>query len=147
MHYEDTLTLGEARDRFFAVSGFTAASYFEPFNKVKVGPLPLVIPNPYMRQRALPLHDLHHILTGYPTDLRGESQICAWEIGSGGLGRYPIGWPYVLFGVVLGLLFWPRELVAAYRRGRQSRNLFNTEFSDRLLSKTVGELRQELKIA
>lgn len=147
MHYEDNLSLKEARDQFFKVTGFTAASYLEPFNKIKVGPLPLVIPNPSMRQRALPLHDLHHILTGYPTSVRGESQICAWEIGSGGLGRYPIGWPYVLSGIAMGILFWPRETLRAYRRGQQSKNLFEREFSDRLLSRTVGDLRKELKIA
>ena len=40
-------------------------------------------PNTPSRKRAVRYHDLHHALTGYATDLTGEFEISAWEIGSG----------------------------------------------------------------
>ena len=43
----------------------------------------MTFPNTDSRKRAVPLHDLHHILTGYKTDWMGEAEIGAWELRAG----------------------------------------------------------------
>src|SRR5688572_15302052 len=146
IQYESQETLREAREKYFAKSGFDQTTYIVPWSRVKVGPIAWYVPNTPMRKRALPLHDLHHIATGYGTTLFGEAEISAWEVGSGGLGKYPSGWPYVLGLIVVGLLLNPRATINAYRRGRSCTNLFWTEFKAEFLSKTVGDLRSSLGI-
>jgi ubiquinone biosynthesis protein Coq4 len=142
----DRDTVGQARARFFAATGFSEATYSEPWSRVKLGPIVFFVPNTPMRQRALPLHDLHHVLTGYDTSLKGEAELAAWELASGGLGKYPIGWFYVLGIAMLGLILYPRAMPVAFRRGRGSTNLFRTDFSEALLSLTTGELKRRLRV-
>jgi hypothetical protein len=43
-----------------------------------------------------------------------------------------------------GLLLWPRYMLAAWKRGRRSRNLYGEGWSDGLLDETVGGLRRRL---
>ena len=146
IQYNSQETLKEAREKYFAESGFDQTTYIVPWSRVRVGPIAWYVPNTPMRKRALPLHDLHHIATGYGTTLFGEAEISAWEVGSGGLGKYPNGWPYVLGLIVVGLLLNPRATINAYRRGRSCTNLFWTEFKAEFLSNTVGDLRRNLGI-
>jgi len=73
----------EARQRYFADNGFSDAGYSDRWVKLSIGPLPFVMPNLPSRRRAIPLHDLHHVATGYDTTVRGEAEISAWELGAG----------------------------------------------------------------
>ena len=57
-----------ARDRYLVASGFTTQSYVDPNFNVKVGFISLRFPNPGL----LPMHDLHHVATGYDSSLLGE---------------------------------------------------------------------------
>jgi hypothetical protein len=41
----------------------------------------------YGFKRPLILHDIHHLVTGYPTDLWGEMALAGWELGSGRSAR------------------------------------------------------------
>lgn len=82
-----SMTVGAARDVYFRDNGFSAAGYTDRWAKVKLGRLPVVFPNIAARRAALPLHDLHHVATGYATTFTGEAEIGAWEIGAG-CGRY-----------------------------------------------------------
>ena len=41
------------------------------------------IPNFDARRKAVLKHDVHHLVTGYPSILKGEAEISAWEIASG----------------------------------------------------------------
>ena len=143
--YAPGLTLGEARRLYFELNGFGEdGGYEERWIKVKVWRLPVWLPNTKGRRKAVRLHDLHHIVTEYPTTWRGEAEISAWEIGSGGLRRYYAGWLLDLMNVAQGLLINPRGLYRAFMRGRRSANLYSEEFTDELLTHRVGEFRERL---
>jgi hypothetical protein len=96
----------------------------EPFAVVKVGPMPYPIPNTRSRKRAVRIHDLNHLVTGYRTDREGELEISAWELASGGCGGYGAAWVLDLAGLLGGLFMCPGRTVRAFRRGRGRRNLY-----------------------
>ncbi|MFL6229603.1 MAG: hypothetical protein ACJ741_12580 [Pyrinomonadaceae bacterium] len=147
MIYEPELTLRDARARHFASSGFGAdGGYNERFIKVKVWRVPIWLPNTQGRRKAVRLHDLHHVLTEYPTTWRGEAEISAWEVASGGLHRYWAGWVLDLMNVAQGLVVNPRGVFQGVVRGRRSRNLFAETFDDALLSRRVGEMRRVMRL-
>ena len=93
---------------------------------VKLGPIPIPIPNPRSRVEALKLHDLHHLLTGYGTDFRGEWEISGWEVG-GGLHRDPVAWTFCLMGMTAGMFASPKRTLRAFVRGRRGRTLFGQD--------------------
>lgn len=145
--YDETLTLLDARERFFADNGYgDDGGYGERWVKLKVGPVPFAIPNTASRKRAVPLHDLHHILTGYGTDWRGEFQIAAWELGAG-CGSYSFAWHINLQSLVTGLLVCPRLTTRAFRRGLRCRSLYTCAERERLFTSTIADARRALSIA
>lgn len=100
----------------------------------------LPLPNFAWRRRAIDAHDVHHLLTGYPCTVQGELLIAAWEWGA---GRYP-HWGATLFCgplVLAGLIFMPRRILAAWRRGRGSRSLYRHTDLDRLADLPLAEAR------
>ncbi len=145
MHRDDTaLTLGEARRMYFARNHFgPEGGYGEAWVKFKVGPFPVAFPNTPGRVRAVRFHDLHHVVTGYPTTLQGEGQIGAWEIATGCADHWA-AWGLNLTAMTFGLLLAPRAVFRAFVRGRHSRNLYRETFSDTLLGRTVGATRADL---
>lgn len=144
--YDQDLTLLEARQRFFADNGYgETGGYEERWVKLKLGPVPFAFPNTASRKRAVPLHDLHHILTGYGTDWRGELEMSAWELGAG-CGRYGFAWQINLQGMVSGLLIAPLRTLRAFRRGLRSRSLYTCAERERLSSSTIADARRALGI-
>ncbi len=141
------LTVGQARKQYFADAGFPAdGGYAAKFVKLgQLGPIPLGFPNSDARRKAVVLHDLHHVATGYKTDWTGEAEISAWEIASG-CGRFWFGWFINLQGMVMGWVVNPRATWRAFVRGRHSRNLYPEGFSEGLLRETVAELRARLEL-
>lgn len=138
------MTLRDARARYFAVNGFGAdGGDSERWVEVRVGRFPMWFPNTRGRRVAVKFHDLHHVLTGYPTSLRGETEIGAWEVSTG-LGHHYVGWLLDLLAFAAGLVINPRGVHRAFVRGRHSRNLFAREWDERFLSRTVGEVRRSL---
>ncbi|MDQ3746832.1 MAG: hypothetical protein M3444_20880 [Acidobacteriota bacterium] len=145
MIYSPEMTLRDARARYFELNGFGAdGGYEERWIKVKVWRIPVWLPNTEGRRKAVRLHDLHHILTEYPTTWRGEAEISAWEVAGGGLRRYYAGWVLDLLNIAQGLVVNPRGLYRAFLRGRQNVNLYGMEFNDELLAQRVGEFRRRL---
>jgi hypothetical protein len=108
---------------------------------VRIGPVPVAYPNIAARRVAVPYHDLHHVVTGYATDLRGEAEISAWEIGSGA-GRFWFVWLINLSAIVAGLR-WPLDVIRAFARGRQCKNLFGAPYEQTVM-RPVSEIRGEL---
>ena len=147
MIYTPEMTLGEARKLYFRLSDFGEdGGYEERWIKVKVWRIPIWLPNTAGRVKAVKLHDLHHVLTEYPTTWRGEAEISAWEVGSGGLHRYYAGWLLDLMNVAQGLVVNPRGVYRGFMRGRRTSNLFATEFNEDMLQALVGEYRHRLKL-
>ena len=138
------LTLGEARARLFALGGLGEdGGYGDAWVVVRLWRIPLAFPNTDGRRRAVRFHDLHHVLTEYPTTWRGEFEISAWEV-AGGVRRYWVGWLLDLLGFACGLVVCPRAVYRAFVRGRHSTNLYGDEWDESILGRRVGELRRRL---
>jgi hypothetical protein len=143
--YPSEMTLGDARSRYFELNNFgKGGGYDKRWIKVKVWHFPIWLPNTAGRIRAVKLHDVHHVLTEYPTTWRGEAEISAWEIGTGGVNKYYAGWLLDLLSIAQGLVVNPRGVYRGFMRGRYSRNLYSREFSDEILKHKVGEYRDHL---
>lgn len=102
---------------------FTADSIAESW-VCPIGPVTLTFPNFAWRRRAIAAHDLHHLITGYPMTMQGEFQMAAWEFGA---GRYP-HWGATLFCaplILVGLLWSPKRMRAAYKAGRATKSLYS----------------------
>jgi len=144
---DDALSMREARSRYFRDNGFGEdGGYAKAWVAVRLGPLPLAFPNTAARVRAVRFHDLHHVVTGYATDLVGEAEIAAWEIATGS-ADFGAAWLLNLQALGLGLLRAPGASFRAFVRGRRTRNLYRRRFDDALLAARVGELRAELGLA
>ncbi len=138
--YADEMTMQEARSRYFEVNGFgTNGGYDDAWVDFKLGPIPFPFPNTAARIRAVRIHDLHHVLTGYDTDIVGEFEISAWEIAAGCKG-FAAAWVLNLGGMGGGLFRCPGRVFRAFVRGRTSRSLYG-ESLDSLLHTTVADTR------
>jgi hypothetical protein len=141
----DDLTLEEGRKLYFDRNGFSESDYDTRWIRIDFKLLPLYFPNSTARRRAIPLHDLHHVLTGYETNFLGEAEIGAWEIASG-CKDYWAAWILNALAILLGFSLNPRRVMRAWRRGRNSRNLYGPSAASTFLSRKIGELKTELHL-
>lgn len=133
-----------ARARYFAATGLADGGYHDRWVVLRAFGVPVaVFPNTQQRVRSVRIHDVHHVLTGYPTSWTGEAEIAAWELASGCRDHWA-AWVLNFWAALIGLAIAPRAVVRAFLRGRRSRNLYRGEWSETLLDRTVGELRREL---
>src|SRR5262249_20777337 len=140
-------TLREARARYFASNGFGADGGHGPaWGEGKLGALPFCFPNTAARVRAVRFHDLHHVVTGYATDVVGEAEIAAWEIATGCAG-FGAAWLLNLEALGLGLLRAPGPSWRAFLRGRQTRNLYRWHLDEALLAARGADVRARLGLA
>jgi len=138
-------TMRDARQAYFEENGFgDDGGYGDAWVDFKLGPLPFPFPNSAERVRAVRYHDLHHVLTGYATDFRGEMEISAWEIGAG-CEDFWVAWQLNLAGMVGGTLTCPRRTWRAWLRGRRSQSLYG-EPLEAILDRTVADARAHTKI-
>lgn len=137
-------TVRQARAAYFARAGFDESGYDEAWVKLPLGKLTLYMPNTPGRKRAVPRHDIHHVVTGYGTDWVGEFEMSAWEVGAG-CGRFLTAWMINLGGLAVGLLLYPRRVWRAFRRGRRCQSLYDGRpIDDELLDRPLSELSAEL---
>lgn len=143
----DTMTLLEARTRYFEANGFgDDGGYSAKWVEIKLfDKLPLWFPNTPARVRAVRYHDLHHVVTGYQTNMHGEAEIAAWELGSNCKREYA-AWLLNTGALLYGLLTAPRDMFRAWVRGRHSHNLYGRAFDAALLDQRVGATRRELEL-
>jgi hypothetical protein len=141
-------TVREGRDAYLAENGFRLADYDAEYSEYPLLGLKLPVPNPSRRRRAVRLHDLHHVATGYGTDKAGEGEISAWEMrrGVGALGWYvaAIG----VGGFLIGLVLAPLRTLRGWRAGANGdANLFHDSGAyEALLELSIGELRRRLGV-
>ena len=140
------LPVADALQAYLDENGFDKSLYDAPYTPASFLGISFGMPNTPSHRLAIMRHDLHHVATGYGTDLAGEAEISAWEVrrGFGDIGLY-VG-AIISSGVLLGMLGWPLRTIAASRApGRK--NLFGKELRyDDLLAMTVGELRELLGV-
>ena len=136
--YSAASTLREARAQYFLRAGFSEASYSDRWVRLVIFGRPMrAFLNTRSRVRAVKLHDLHHVLTGFPTTWAGEGEIGAWELASGCRDHWA-AWTLNFSASLIGLVVAPRRVLRAFARGRRERNLYGEEFSDAMLDEAVG---------
>lgn len=138
----------DARHRYLERNGFSMDAYEAPTVAIPVGPITFHLPNTKGRKKLIRLHDLHHVATGYGTDLIGEGEIGAWEIGAGCTNL--AGYVYNGLAMFTGLFLAPRRIAAAFRHGRRGVTLYKLALSEdeveEILAQPVAALRARLRI-
>lgn len=144
-NYEPMMSVLEARARYFADNAFgDDGGYHDRWVTLyKLGPIPLGIPNTAGRVAAVRYHDLHHLATGYDTDILGEAEIAAWELASG-CSQFPAAWVLNSLALPVGVLRNSERMQRAFARGCRTRNLYSEPFADNLLGERLGALRERL---
>lgn len=135
-------TVRQGLEVYLAENGFSKEEYSAPTTKASFLGIPFRLPNTKVHAAAIMRHDLHHVATGFGTDLRGEAEVSAWELrgGLGGIGAYVTA--IVLSIIGLGAVIAPVRCLRAYKAGRA--NLFREVGYEALLDLTIGELRERL---
>ena len=104
------------------------------------------LPNLKSRKKAVLKHDIHHMLTGYSTLFKGETEISAWEIGSG-CRHYWMAWMLDIGGVMFGLVFNFGGVFRAFVRGRHSINLYSDLIDNKtILDMPISEILKVIKV-
>lgn len=127
------------RDRYLAQNNLSLTSYTNRKFPVYFLKWPIWLPNPGF----LPIHDLHHVVTGYQTGLVGEAEISAYEL-RGGCGSLMI---FILCvgAIFFGMFVAPKRIWKAWRDSHGAQNLYRTDIPyESLLEMSVGDLRQHL---
>jgi hypothetical protein len=114
-------TLQNQLNNFYEVNGYGVEGGINNdwiWLKFKYFSLP--IPNIKGRRENVWRHDMLHILLDYNTSWKGETQISGWVMGSGGWGRFYVGWlfAFAMFGVAITL--FPKSTFQAFIRGRNT---------------------------
>ena len=142
-----SMLVRDALDDYLAENGFTKAGYDSPRTSGSFLGVKFWVPNPPSHQRAVRLHDLHHVATGFGTDHAGEAEISVWQARRDlrVAGMYVTG--IVLMNVVVGVVLAPRRTLQAFRESTPGRSLFGLGNDyESLLDRTVGELREMLAL-
>ena len=138
--------MGDARASFFHANDFGPnGGYDDAVSNAELGVFRYTVPNSPARRETLRRHDLHHVLTGYGADWRGESEISAWELGSG-IGPPSYAWVIALWGLFYGLFLTPAATFVAFVRGRRSTNLYAEPDPDALLGEPVHRVAERLGV-
>ena len=145
--FNNDLKLKAGLERYFSLYHFKDGGYHLKWFTIKVGFVHIPLPNIPARVRAVKIHDLHHLLTGYNADLKGEAEIGAWEIASG-CGKYYVAW-FLNFGSFFyGMFFFPKPLFKAFLRGRKAEGSLykGYTYNEALLERSIGQVQEELNI-
>jgi hypothetical protein len=138
------ITVKEARDLHFKNHGLPLdGGYNDVWVVLTFGFLTFYIPNTRARKKAVPLHDIHHIVTGYASTPIGEAEISAWELAAGIYDKHFARF-INLAALLYGFILFPKRTFTAYLRGRNSHTLYNTPFSEALLNEKLKTIQKKL---
>ena len=143
--YENNLLLKDALQIYFSKYHFKDGGYHDKYFRMKIGKLLVPFPNFKSRLDAVKRHDVHHVITGYRADWRGEIEIAGWELASG-CGNYFMAWFFNLGSLLLGIVLYPQSLYLAFMEGRMCKhNLYGSVvYNDDLMNKSLGEIRADM---
>jgi len=145
--YNDDMLIKDALIEMFNRFGIPANAYTAKSFVIRVGKIPIHLPNIQARIRIARFHDIQHIITGYPVNWRGEAEIGAWELATGCRTSF-IAWFLNSGAVIVGLFMHPKAVVKAFKRGLKTRtNLYHNFEYEPLLNMTVRELREIIGLA
>lgn len=139
------MTIEEALNRHFVATGIYAEGctrddgYARNAVYLRVGSHK--VPFPILRRTGpIILHDVHHMLTGYPPTWKGEAELAGWEIGSGGCGWHLLYWLDRLSFLIVGLVAAPAATARAFARGLRGHDLFGRD-PEPVLREPVDDVR------
>jgi hypothetical protein len=145
MEFNPGLSLKEAQVLFYKSHGFPEDGGIgkDRWSPIGCRDLKVYLPNFEWRKKAIPFHDLHHIITGYPFSPTGEFQMSAWEFAA---GRYPniFTTVFCLPLVGMGAVCIPKRTFAAFVRGKRSKTLYTDFDYNALLAKSIEAVRKEV---
>jgi hypothetical protein len=143
--YEDSLKINEALQIYFDRYHFKNGGYDLKWFTIKMGPVYFPLPNIKSRVDAVKIHDIHHLVTGYEANMKGEVEIGGWEIGSG-CGKYAAAWLLNFGSFFYGMLFYQKPLLRAFLNGRKcTTNLYyNVTYDETLLNTPLGEIKKRV---
>lgn len=140
----DALTIGTARAAYYQANGFGEDGGDSlDWVPLKLWKLTIKIPNTDGRRRAVRIHDLHHVVTGYATTWTGEAEIGAWELSTGCTSS-PAATVLNLGALAVGTVIAPGAVTRAWARGRATKNLYGEPGVDHLLDRKVDDVRATL---
>jgi hypothetical protein len=143
--YDPDSSMRSARAQYFIDNAFgDDGGYGDAWVDFKLGPVPFPFPNTKARLKALAYHDLHHISTGYATDIRGEFEISAWEVGAG-CKDFAAAWVLNLSGMAGGVLAAPVRTFRAFVRGCRSETFYGRDVNG-VLAMRVADARASAKL-
>lgn len=137
----------DARDGYLAENGFTVEAYDSPKSTGSIFGIKISVPNPPPHRRAIRLHDLHHVATGFGTDHAGEGEIAAWQARRGLVvaGMYVTA--ITALNGAIGFGAAPARVWSAWRAAGTGGSLFALDAEyEALLEMRVGALRSLLGI-
>jgi hypothetical protein len=141
--YPAEWSVRRALDAYHAENGFSAEQYDSPKTEASVFGIKFSVPNTEAHARALRYHDLHHVVTGFGTDLTGEGEISAYEVRGGLVSSGLYVSMIVLGAAAFGFVMSPRRVWRAFAASRGTRDLWALDARyDSLLDMSVGELRE-----
>lgn len=118
---------------------------FSDFYRAKIGNYSILLPNTNGRKKALIKHDIHHLLTDYNVDFKGELEIGGWEVASGCSNYYGI-WMLNLIGMATGLFLIPKRTYNAFIKGIGAMNLYQLELEDAdYRNRSLEDIQKTLK--
>ncbi|MES2731111.1 MAG: hypothetical protein V4714_05155 [Bacteroidota bacterium] len=139
-------TVKQAIKDFYARNNFGEdGGINEKWAWIKFGFFSMPIPNTEARRKNIYMHDVSHIVTGFDTNWKGESAVSAWEIASGGWGKAYLLWLLSLWAMGLGVVFYPTQVLKAFRKGLTMRNAFTSGLSkEEIFTLSLSDLRSRL---
>jgi hypothetical protein len=138
------LSVQEARTRLLLRHGLPPdGGYSRRWWAIQFGGFKVSLPNFRWRRVAVPIHDVHHVVTGFACDPIGEMEMAAWEHAA---GRFPSAWGtlFCLPLVALGAALAPQRIFAAFLLGRDSRTLYSALPGEIRLERPLSELQAGL---
>lgn len=142
------MKVGDALVRYYETHGLPPdGGEQNAWFNVRIGSLTIPLPNPPARRRAVFLHDVNHLVTGYNTVFSdGEVVIAGFEVGAG-CGHVWIAWFINLYMMAFGLVLQPRGVFRAFVRGRRSGSIYrHREPRADIREKTVAEMQKLLML-
>ena len=143
-----SMNIGEALTRLYKEHDLPPdGGEHEALFHVRIGPITIPLPNPPARQRAVFIHDVNHLLTGYNAIFSdGEMSIAAYEIGTG-CGRVWVAWLLNLWLMALAAFVKPKATFHAFVRGRQADSLYLiSPPRAELRAMSVGDVRSMIRL-
>jgi hypothetical protein len=140
-------TLQDHLEKFYDVNGYGEEGGINNdwiWLKFKYFSLP--IPNIKGRRENVWRHDMLHILLDYDTSWKGETQVSGWVMGSGGWGRFYVGWLFAIAMFGIAIVFFPKSTFQSFIRGRNTLSPYLLGVSkEKLFCSDIEKLKQGFK--